>query len=70
MSKNQKIGFSHRIKAERKRLKISQEFAGLMTGYSERTIQHWEAGTRIPHQSTQDAVIRKFESQSAEPIQP
>jgi DNA-binding transcriptional regulator YiaG len=66
MKSKEKQSFQEQIKAQRVRLKISQEMTALMTGYSERTVQHWEAGTRTPHQATQDAVIRTLQSKATQ----
>lgn len=40
---------------------MTQTALAAFTGYSVRTVQHWEAGTRIPHVVTQKAVLRRIQ---------
>lgn len=49
---------------------MTQTALSAFTGYSVRTVQHWEAGTRIPHASTQEAVLRRIQENARALAQP
>lgn len=52
--------FAFQVKSARESRKLTQTALAAFTGYSVRTVQHWEAGTRIPHPVTQEAILRRI----------
>ena len=53
--------FAERLKAERKRLKMTQPEADAVLSCGKGQVSVWERGRNVPHELTQEAAIARLE---------
>ena len=59
------MSFATKLKSERERLGLSQAEAARWLECGKRTLEHWEAGDRVPLPVTQEGVFARLKSTDA-----
>lgn len=54
------MSFAETLKSTRESLGLNQAEAAALLGCGKRTLEHWEAGTRIPLEITQEGALNRL----------